>query len=452
MKRLIIVGEVLSNPVTVGVPVEFGIQLGEQPADDVIVTITSVNNDFTPNGPFTFTSTNWNTCQKVVLQWTSTPPALGNNPRYFDTVTYTTTSSDDDYNGIVINKAVQLIDSTVLDRAYHIKTSPEGATRVRSNETAATERQILIDKIWPSGDFPTSSTIANKETGFVSDGTFDTSIYTGLLKAEKWTIEVSRGFELIIYKLVPTGVRKNIAFVAPYGHTNFQQSGPNEDFFHQQLLDKKYDVYTGFMIVLGSNPNSDTPPYSTWNGHNNFKNEDGSGTELGLAIFLEPWIVLNNHLATLSYNDLYMGGISGGGWTINWIAALDEKVTYSFPVAPSVPQELEIGIDRDITYDYEQGHYDATSVELQLIYDQHSYMDLYLMATSNGRIQQMQTKVNDSCCFFGWRYWMLVDLYKYPPLWGGQFVHVFHSDYTTSTTHAFDSIYVDNIFQVTGDL
>ena len=58
----------------------------------------------------------------------------------------------------------------------------------------------------------------------------------------------------------------------------------------------------------------------------------------GLRFFLEPEIVSLNYLLLKSnYQDVNMVGLSGGGWTTNLLAAIDDRIKFSFSVAGSMP-------------------------------------------------------------------------------------------------------------------
>ena len=57
-----------------------------------------------------------------------------------------------------------------------------------------------------------------------------------------------------------------------------------------------------------------------------------------LRYFVEP-VVLTANYATerLGYGELYMAGLSGGGWSTTLAPAVDKRIRGSFPIAGSVP-------------------------------------------------------------------------------------------------------------------
>lgn len=108
-----------------------------------------------------------------------------------------------------------------------------------------------------------------------------------------------------------------------------------------------------------------------------------------LEPFLAPVAVgLNYALARGQYRTVVMIGLSGGGWTTVVYSAIDPRVRRSYPVAGSLPRRLRG--ERDVG-DYEQ---DLPGLPV-------GYIDLYLMASTEGRSQLQVFNRNDPCCFAG---------------------------------------------------
>ena len=74
-----------------------------------------------------------------------------------------------------------------------------------------------------------------------------------------------------------------------------------------------------------------------------------------MRYFVEPVVLTINHLLSLGYKNIFMMGKSGGGWTTTVAAAVDPRISASFPIAGSVPLDLRVGAyaHADIG-DYEQ--------------------------------------------------------------------------------------------------
>lgn len=110
-----------------------------------------------------------------------------------------------------------------------------------------------------------------------------------------------------------------------------------------------------------------------------------------LRPFLEPVALSLNHaMAQKPYNEVVMAGLSGGGWTTVVYAALDSRIHRSYPIAGSWPAYLRALRDNSVG-DYEQ----------QLPGLGVGYLDLYLLASSEGREQLQIFNRADPCCFSG---------------------------------------------------
>ena len=59
--------------------------------------------------------------------------------------------------------------------------------------------------------------------------------------------------------------------------------------------------------------------------------------DAALRYFLEPCVLTANWAKAQGYQDLYMAGLSGGGWSTTFAAAIDTRINASFPVAGSTP-------------------------------------------------------------------------------------------------------------------
>ncbi len=111
-----------------------------------------------------------------------------------------------------------------------------------------------------------------------------------------------------------------------------------------------------------------------------------------LKFFLEPIVVSLNYLQSRgneANRDFNMVGLSGGGWTTTVYAAIDPRITLSFPVAGTLPLYLRsagsVG-DREQT--------------LPDFYRLAGYLELYILgAAGTGRKQVQILNERDDCCF-----------------------------------------------------
>jgi hypothetical protein len=112
-----------------------------------------------------------------------------------------------------------------------------------------------------------------------------------------------------------------------------------------------------------------------------------------IKLFLEPVLASLNYLEKRrGYRFVFMAGLSGGGWTTTLYAALDPRISASFPVAGSLPMSLRSVTNGTI------GDWEQVSADIYKIVD---YLDLYLLGTYPGRTQLQLLSVNDPCCFRG---------------------------------------------------
>jgi hypothetical protein len=111
----------------------------------------------------------------------------------------------------------------------------------------------------------------------------------------------------------------------------------------------------------------------------------------GLRLFLEPAIVSLNYLLQYSsYKDVNIIGLSGGGWTTNLLAAIDERIKYSFSIAGSMP----------LYYRYGDSFGDIEQFLPQMYREIAGYPDLYVLgASGKGRKQVQILNRLDNCCF-----------------------------------------------------
>ena len=59
-----------------------------------------------------------------------------------------------------------------------------------------------------------------------------------------------------------------------------------------------------------------------------------------LRYFLEPTYLTVNYAKAAGYEKIYMAGLSGGGWSTTFAAAIDKRIDGSFPIAGSLPCDM----------------------------------------------------------------------------------------------------------------
>ena len=120
-----------------------------------------------------------------------------------------------------------------------------------------------------------------------------------------------------------------------------------------------------------------------------------------VQLFLTPVAVIVNYAQPLGYNSIFMTGVSGGGWTTTVYAALDPRITRSYPTAGTLP--LHLREDRKRTNSAQRpadwGDYEQTIPELHAIAN---YLDLYILSSVGEHRKQLQIlNKYDPCCLGG---------------------------------------------------
>ncbi len=112
-----------------------------------------------------------------------------------------------------------------------------------------------------------------------------------------------------------------------------------------------------------------------------------------LSFYFKPLIASLNYLGRSNYSDIYMCGLSGGGWATSVYPAIDSSVTCSFPIAGSWPMPVRQKF-------YPGGDLEQT---LPTLYsDLMDYHEIYTLACLAPPRKMLQVNNRfDECCFAG---------------------------------------------------
>jgi polygalacturonase len=273
-----------------------------------------------------------------------------------------------------------------------IKYTDDREIRIKTPAEVKSKRLEIIRAIWGAGQIPDRSDVVL------------TPNVTNPLNTDSFALRVDR-FEIpvnapvaegtvpvrdLAYFFVPVKRNNRLILLNP-GHSCTLKDNPETNNRIEAtitgLLKDGFDVLAVFMPHV-----SDT---SCNLDHCGIINSDlGPGDHpaaWGLRFFLEPEIVsLNYLLLKNNYLDINMVGLSGGGWTTNLIAAIDERIKYSFSVAGSMPLYYRSG----------ESMGDIEQFMPELYRDVAGYPDLYVLgAYGTGRKQVQILNRNDDCCF-----------------------------------------------------
>jgi hypothetical protein len=194
----------------------------------------------------------------------------------------------------------------------------------------------------------------------------------------------------LAYFFVPVNRNNRLVLFCP-GHScslkDTDDPSPRIEATIIALLSAGFDVLSVYMPHI-SEDTCDLDHCKIYNTDLGFENPPAT---YGLRLFLDPTIVsLNYLLKQCSYKDVNMVGLSGGGWTTNLIAAVDDRIRLSFSVAGSMPVYYR---DGGSVGDIEQ-------FVPQLYRDIAGYPDIYILdGFGEGRKLTQVYNRWDDCCF-----------------------------------------------------
>jgi hypothetical protein len=254
------------------------------------------------------------------------------------------------------------------------------------------KRKEIIKAIWGTSTLPVRSDVL-----VTPDVKSPLSPSASLSRVDRIEIPVSTDQEQSVapvkdlaYLFVPVKRNNRLVLLNP-GHTCKLNSQPDNDYRIEHtiigLLQAGFDVLAVFMPHV-SETFCNLDHCSIMNS--GVSTGDHPAT-YGLRFFLEPEIVSLNYLLLQSnYTDINMVGLSGGGWTTNLLAAIDERIKFSFSVAGSMPLYYRSGGSMG----------DIEQFLPELYRDVAGYPDLYVLgAFGKGRRQVHILNRNDDCCF-----------------------------------------------------
>ena len=259
---------------------------------------------------------------------------------------------------------------------------------VNTSDDVSKLRSELINYIWkePSLDYSKLPTYIERD---IIDQNYDD--LENLKQIDKFSISMEYDINSISYLFLAENSNNNL-IIYHQGHRGDFHNGKNTiEFF----LKNGYSVLAFSMPLLGMNnqPIVDTE-FGTIKliSHNHFKFLESKEFS-PLKFYFEPIVSSLNYIEkNFNFENFYMVGISGGGWTSTIYSALDERILHSFSIAGSIPIPLRIN-ENDFG-DYEQ--------TLPDFYKIGNYLDLYLLASfGEGRKHIQIFNKYDPCCFSG---------------------------------------------------
>lgn len=248
----------------------------------------------------------------------------------------------------------------------------------------APTRQELKDFVWPLGRPSLSFTVEADTLSVASGGA-----------AEKWSVTMANGIDSRVF-FVPTAAASNgCLFIWHAGHEHHLVTGDAAVLaLAEKMLAKGCDILLMSQPLHGVNAEPGVPL------HDMLATYD-SPTFSSMQYFLEPVILaLDLAVSRKTYSRIGISGLSGGGWTAAVAGAIDTRLTHLYPVAGSMPLELDMdpAIVGGLNVSSKRGDYEQS---LQKFYDIAGYFDLYVMGAHNRRAMHFFME-RDQCCFPAW--------------------------------------------------
>lgn len=271
----------------------------------------------------------------------------------------------------------------------YFETSVDNLITIRSPEDVARRREAVIAFLWNESSLP--STMPTEVMHGVSDQRYVD--LPSVQRIDELLFVQDFGLESHAYHFIPR---------APNNQVVLYHEGHLGDFYHSKaqisaFLERGYAVLAFCMPLFGLN----NQPLVQLHRFGKMRLWDHDAMELlspenghPIKYFIEPIVGGLNYLEkNYRYSSISMVGISGGGWTTTLAAALDPRITKSFPVAGTYPLYLRSNSRRDWG-DFEQMEPDLYRIA--------NYLELYVLgAHGAGRRQLQIINKYDPCCFSG---------------------------------------------------
>ena len=276
-------------------------------------------------------------------------------------------------------------DKSIITSTSFEKFDTNSIIGIETKEDLNYKKTSLIKYIWKN-QMPTKLP-ANIEENFIDDNFRDVK---NLQQIDKITIEMEHGINSIAYLFIPYE-SNNKLIIYHQGHDGDFLLGKNTIQF---FLKNGYSIIAFNMPLKGMNnqpviETSDFGPIK-FISHKQFPLLESSKFS-PLKYFVEPIVLSLNYIdESYNYDDYYMVGISGGGWTTVVYSAIDERVSKSYSVAGSYP--LHLRHEAKNLGDYEQINPNLYRIA--------NYLELYIMSSFGDDRKLVQLFIyNDPCCF-----------------------------------------------------
>ena len=289
---------------------------------------------------------------------------------------------------IIPNNLKNLLKQKMITEYSYYQNNVSELIDIHNFDDISKIRSSLIDYIWHDSSLPYSKLPTKIEKNFFDERFNDLE---NLKQIDKFTVLMEYDVNSISYLFLP-GDSNNNLIIYHQGHKGDFLYGKNTI---QYFLNNGYSVLAFSMPLLGMN---NQPIVKSDFGEIKLVSHDyfsflESSEFSPLKFYFEPITLSLNYVENnFNFSDIYMVGLSGGGWTTTVYSAIDERISKSFSIAGSLPIFLRIS-ENDL------GDYEQISPNFYKIAN---YLDLYLLASYGEDRKHIQIfNQNDPCCFSG---------------------------------------------------
>jgi hypothetical protein len=305
--------------------------------------------------------------------------------------------------------------------------SIEGQIRFRNGEQAEERREKLIRAIWSEGLPKTRPTVTENVPIPEELSVIQRNL---TLRADLYTVNVSAmdflSLTYVLHPSAPAPANPRLAIVhaghMPEDKARYLEAGLKTTI--ERLLEYGFTVAVMQMPMVAWNKDgSGTLPNGNsfridlrgTSGHDElFKQVEPTLGARTMAFFLEPVVQVTSELLARYplCRGVLMIGLSGGGWTTHFSAAIDPRILYSVPVAGALPLYARPH-SKGSTGDAEQNYGPILGEEdtdsdgiLDRATGVCSWLEIFALGgiSPDGKSQRKQVQVinyHDSCCFDG---------------------------------------------------
>jgi hypothetical protein len=287
---------------------------------------------------------------------------------------------------ITLKGQVLLQPETLASSKIFLDTNVENLISIHNADQAASKRAELVSFIWGDAGFPKDQP-TTVEKGIEDKGYADLS---NLKQIDRLTVKMEWGLTSSAYHFIPTQGN---------GKLLIYHGGHDGDFIIAKDL-ISFFLKNGFAVIGMS------MPLEAPNNQPEVEIEHVGKVQLAfhdqlkllkmrsgqpVQLFLTPVAEIVNYAQLLGYGSIFLTGVSGGGWTTTMYAAIDPRITRSYPAAGTLPLHLreDSGRMNSAQRPADWGDYEQTIPELHSIAN---YLDLYVLGSLGEGRKQLQDR------------------------------------------------------------